>query len=103
MLWKKVKEAARAYEQEEACLIFDDTIIEKPYMDENEIVCWYYDHKENRTIQGINVLRAFYVAGKGGESLGVLGYRVIAKSEVYKDEKSGATKRKSPLTKSEMM
>jgi hypothetical protein len=27
-LWKKVKKAVRAFEQEEACLIFDDTVIE---------------------------------------------------------------------------
>jgi KaiC/GvpD/RAD55 family RecA-like ATPase len=103
-LWKKVKKAVRAYEHEEACLIFDDTIIEKPYMDGNEIVCRYYDHKENRPIKGINLLTAFYVAEKGKESLRVpVGYRVIAKTEEYKDEKSGEMKRKSPLTKNEMM
>ncbi|MDR1986762.1 MAG: transposase [Treponema sp.] len=103
-LWKKIKKVVRAYEHEEACLIFDDTIIEKPYMDENEIVCWYYDHKEKRPIKGINLLTAFYVTGKERENLRVpIGYRVIAKSEEYKDEKSGETKRKSPLTKNEMM
>jgi hypothetical protein len=103
-LWKKGKGVVRAYEHEEACRIFDDTIIEKRYMDENEIVCRYYDHKENRPIKGINVLTAFYVAEKEKESLRVpIGYRVIAKSEEYKDEKSGEMKRKSPLTKNEMM
>ena len=35
-LWKKVKKIVRAYEGEGACLIYDDTIIEKPYMDEND-------------------------------------------------------------------
>jgi hypothetical protein len=30
-LWKKVKKTIRAHEQEAACLIFDDMIIEKPY------------------------------------------------------------------------
>jgi hypothetical protein len=30
-LWKKVKKIVRAYEGEDGCLIFDDTIIEKPY------------------------------------------------------------------------
>jgi hypothetical protein len=39
-LWKKVNKAVRAYEQENACLLFDDTVIPKPYMDENEIVSW---------------------------------------------------------------
>ena len=58
-LWKKVKKAVRAYEQEEACLIFDDTVIEKPYMDENEIVSWYYDHKSGGTVKRIAPLKVF--------------------------------------------
>ena len=28
-LWKKVKKIVRAYEAEDACLIYDDTIVEK--------------------------------------------------------------------------
>jgi hypothetical protein len=39
-LWRKVNKAVRAYEQEEACLLFDDTVIPKPYLDENELVSW---------------------------------------------------------------
>jgi len=38
-LWKKVKKIVRTFEEKDSCLIFDDTIIEKSYMDENEIVC----------------------------------------------------------------
>ena len=40
-LWLKVKKMLRMYENEQASLVFDDTIIEKPYMDENDIVCWH--------------------------------------------------------------
>ena len=29
-LWKKVKKIVRAFEGEDACLIYDDTVIEKP-------------------------------------------------------------------------
>jgi hypothetical protein len=36
-LWLKIKKLVRQYENEEGCLIFDDTIVEKAYMDENEI------------------------------------------------------------------
>ena len=32
ILWKKVKKLVRTFEDENACLIFDDTVIEKPYM-----------------------------------------------------------------------
>jgi len=103
-LWKKVKRVVRASEEKNACLIFDDTIIDKPYMDENEIICWHYDSKENRPVKGINLLSAFYSCEKGGQNIRLpIDYRIIAKTEEYKDEKSGETKRRSPETKNEMM
>ena len=103
-LWKKVKKLVRVFEEEEACLIFDDTVIEKPYMDENEIICWHYDNKEGRTVKGINLLSSFYISEKHGQVIRVpIGYRVIEKTEGYKDEKSGEMKRRSPITKNEMM
>jgi IS4 transposase len=103
-LWKKVKRIVRAFEEKDACLIFDDTIIEKTYMDENEIVCWHYDSKENRSMKGINLLSAFYSSEKDGQIIRLpIDYRIIAKTEEYKDEKSGEIKRKSPETKNEMM
>ncbi|MDR1115315.1 MAG: hypothetical protein LBL33_04065 [Tannerella sp.] len=44
-LWQEVKADVRRHESEEACLIFDDTIISKPYTDENGIICRHWDHK----------------------------------------------------------
>jgi hypothetical protein len=38
-LWTLVKRTVREVEHEEAVLIFDDTIQEKPYTDENEVMC----------------------------------------------------------------
>jgi hypothetical protein len=103
-LWKKVKKIVRAYEGEEACVIFDDTIIEKPYMEENEIICGHFDHKENKAVKGINLLSAFYHSEKNGQTVRLpTGFRIIAKTEEYTDEKSGEKKRKSPVTKNEMM
>jgi hypothetical protein len=103
-LWKKVKQFVRAYEEEDACLIFDDTLIEKPYMDENEIICWHYDHIENKPVKGINLLSAFYYSERDGQTIRLpTGFRIIAKTEEYIDEKSGEKKRKSPITKNEMM
>ena len=103
-LWKKIKKLVRAYEEENACLIFDDTIIEKPYMDENEIICWHYDHTEGKAVKGINLLSAFYNSERNGFTLRLpIGYRIIAKTEEYTDEKSGEVRRKSSLTKNEMM
>jgi hypothetical protein len=61
-LWMKTKKLTRQYENGEGCLMFDDTTVEKASMDENEIICWYYDHSKGRNIKGINILTAFYTA-----------------------------------------
>ena len=103
-LWKKTKKLVRSFEEDNACLIFDDTITEKPYMDENDIICWHYDSKEGKTVKGINLLSALYVSEKDGRVLRVpIGFRIIEKTEEYVDKKSGEMKRRSPITKNEMM
>ncbi len=38
-LWRFVKPLVREIESDEAALILDDSIEEKPYTDENQIVC----------------------------------------------------------------
>jgi hypothetical protein len=40
-LWQTVKPLVRKHQAEDACLIFDDFIIEKAYTDENDIICWH--------------------------------------------------------------
>lgn len=45
-LWKTVKVLVRKYEEPEGVLIVDDTIEEKPYTDESDLVCWHYDHSK---------------------------------------------------------
>jgi len=45
-------------------MIFDDTIQEKAWTDENEVVCWHYDHCKGRTVKGINLLNALYHNGE---------------------------------------
>jgi hypothetical protein len=50
----------REYESEEACLIFDDTIVSKTYTDENDFICRHWDHSKGRNEKGINLLTAFY-------------------------------------------
>jgi hypothetical protein len=103
-LWKKVKRVVREYENDEACLIFDDTIIEKEYMDENEIICWHYDHRRGQNVKGMNLLTGFYSTEKEGDMVRIpIGYRIIEKTERYIDEKTKQEKRRSPITKNEMM
>jgi hypothetical protein len=47
-LWQKVKSTIREIEQEDGCLIFDDTIQEKAWTDEFEINCWHHDHTKGK-------------------------------------------------------
>src|SRR3954463_14263887 len=97
-LWLLVKPQVRAVEHDDGVLILDDSIAEKPYTDENDIICWHYDHTQGRSVKGINFLTALYHAQ--GVSLPV-GVTLIAKTEHYVDKKDGKTKRRSPTGKNE--
>ena len=43
-LWRIAKPHVRKIEGKDAVIIVDDSIAEKPYTDENDIICWHYDH-----------------------------------------------------------
>jgi hypothetical protein len=104
LLWLKTKKLIRQYENGEGCLIFDDTIVEKAYMDENEIICWYYDHSKGRNVKGINILTAFYVAENEYGKLQIpIDYQIITKTKIETDEESGKERRVSEKSKNEMM
>ncbi|MDM8563409.1 IS701 family transposase, partial [Candidatus Marithioploca araucensis] len=42
-LWLSVKSVVRDIQNNDGVLIFDDTIVEKPYTNENDIINWHYD------------------------------------------------------------
>jgi hypothetical protein len=62
-LWVEIKQVVRQIERDDACLIFDDTVQEKAWTDENEIMCWHFDHCKGRSVKGINLLNALYHSG----------------------------------------
>jgi len=95
--WLIAKPIVRKIESPDAVLIIDDSIEEKPYTDENDIVCWHYDHCQGRSIKGINFMTALYHSN--GLSIPV-SFQLIAKTENVVD-KSGKQSRKSPKTKNE--
>jgi hypothetical protein len=97
-LWRVVKPLVRQIESDEGVLLFDDSIEEKPYTDENEIICWHYDHSKGRNVKGINFLTTLYHSQ--GISLPV-AFHLMAKTESYLDKKSGKRKRRSPTTKND--
>jgi hypothetical protein len=96
--WKMVKPFVRQIEREDGVLIIDDSIVEKLYTDENDIICWHYDHAKGVTIKGINFLTALYQAQ--GVALPVT-FELVSKTERYLDEKTGKEKRRSSETKNE--
>ncbi len=57
-LWQQVKTTVRMIERDDGVLIFDDTIQEKAWTDESELMCWHFDHCSGRNVKGINLLNA---------------------------------------------
>ena len=99
-LWLQVKASVRSVQSEEGVLIFDDTIQEKEWMDESELMCWHFDHCSGRSVRGINLLNAVYHCK--GASIPV-AFELVKKPIQYCDLKTRKIKRKAEMTKNEMM
>jgi hypothetical protein len=105
-LWMRIKSLVRQYEKEDTGLIFDDTIVEKQYMDENELVSWHWDRSKGRNVKGINVLSSFCVSRMDSpeDSLRIpLSFETIKKTVVFCEMRIRKQKRQSPVTKNELM
>lgn len=98
-LWQEVKPLVRAVEDaDQGAICLDDSILEKPYTDENELVCWHWDHSKERHVKGINFLSAIYQIG---DVCLPLAFDLVTKTEAYIDEKTGVLKRRSTISKNE--
>lgn len=98
-LWHFVKPLIREIESDAACLIIDDSIEEKPYTDENDIICWHYDHSQQMNVKGINFLNCLY---QTNDRALPIGFDLIKKTEKYLDPKDGKEKRRSLISKNEL-
>jgi DDE superfamily endonuclease len=98
-LWKLVKPTIRQIETNDGVLVLDDTIEEKPYTDENDIIAWHYDHVFNRQVKGVNILNALYHNGQGDVPL---GFAIVKKDVHFTDPVTGKPKRRSAVTKNEL-
>ena len=92
-LWQLVKQTVRDIETEDGVIVIDDTISEKPYTDENELVCWHYDHSKGRSVKGIGLLTGLLV-GRDDLSLPVV-FDLIRKDSIEKDGKRRSSKSKN--------
>jgi hypothetical protein len=80
--------------------IFDDTIQEKAWTDESELMCWHYDHVSGRNVRGLNLLNALY--NSNGASI-LVAFELVKKPIQYSDIKTRKPRRKSEVTKNELM
>ena len=97
-LWHLVKPQVRQMQTPEGVMIVDDSIAEKPYSDENEIICWHYNHSTGQVVKGLNFMTALYYS----QDIALpVGFTLIAKTEVYVDKTDGKPKRRSPIGKNE--
>jgi len=100
-LWKKVKPMAEELtsSEDKVILCFDDSIEEKLYTDESELICWHYDHTFNRSVKGVNFLTAL-VHTKGVRLPCAVEF--VRKDGWETNAKTGKKKRKSRKTKNEI-
>jgi len=99
-LWLRVKSTVREIGSDDGVLIFDDTIQEKNWTDESELVCWHFDHCKNRSVKGVNILNAVYHSNNTSVPV---GYDLITKPIHYCDVKTKKRKRKSEITKNQRL
>jgi hypothetical protein len=99
-LWKQVKSTVREVESEDGVLIFDDTVEEKARMDENELICRHHDHCAGCNVKGINMLNCLYHVNE--VSIPV-AFDLIRKPVRFSDLKTRREKRRSEVTKNELM
>ena len=98
-------------------LIFDDSIEEKPYTDENEIINWHFDHWhfdhwhfdhwhfdhwhfdhcQSRLVKGVNLLTALYHSDHSGDVSLPVDFDLIQKTELVTDAKNGCQNRQRQM------
>lgn len=97
-LWEIAKPFIREYENNDGALLLDDSIEEKPYSKENEIVCRHYSHAKGIHVKGINILSC--MVHYANICLPVC-YEVVHKDLEYFCNKENKHKRKASISKNE--
>jgi hypothetical protein len=103
--WHSIKPIIRQIESEDSVIIVDDTIEEKPYTDENDIVCYHYDHTKGTSVKGINIVNFLYHRefDNAEDFCLPVAFNIVSKTQQYFDEKTQKDKRKSAVSKNEMV
>lgn len=106
--WKMVKKIIRKIENENAILAIDDTIEEKPHSTENDMICWHWDHSKNCTVKGVNIVNFLYhtelTSSNDEAEISIpVAFEIIEKTEQFLDKKTKKIKRRSPISKNELV
>ena len=97
-LWKSAKPICHEIRSKDAVFIIDESVEAKPYTDENELICWHYDHVSGKNIKGVSMLTGLYHSG--GMSVPV-GAEFITKP-IKITNKQGRQVRKSRIGKNDL-
>jgi hypothetical protein len=98
-LWDISKPIVRQVEDGDGVLCLDDTIAEKAYTDENEIICWHYSHAKNRVMKGIDLLSCIV---RYSDIAIPIGFEIIKKDIHFSDIETKQERRRSSVTKNEL-
>lgn len=103
--WQAIKGMVRRVESPQGVIKVDDTIEEKPYSTENEIICWHYDHSKDRNVKGINIINFVYQPYPSSQTSFSLpvAFEIVEKTEQFVDLKSGKVKRRNSRGKNEIV
>ena len=97
-LWKLVKPTIRKIESVDGIFVVDDTIEEKQYTDESDLITYHYDHVFGRSVKGVNILSLLY----HNQNITIpAAFQPIQKTERVIDKKTGKEVKKSKKTKNE--
>jgi hypothetical protein len=100
-LWKQAKPLIRQAEQSKsdedfAILIIDDCILEKPHTDRHAMISIYYDHSQQRYVNGLNFVSLLYQMNTLSLPIAVT---LMEKTISEWDIKTNQYKTRSPFTK----
>ena len=101
--WQAIKGIVRQTQTPRGIIKIDDTIEEKPYSTENEIICWHWDHSKGRNVKGINIINFVCQPNPDMDFSIPIAYEIIHKTEAYVDVKSGKIKRRSADSKNDLV
>lgn len=98
-LWQLVKPLARQLQRQDGILIIDDSVEEKLYSDESELICWHWDHVVGRSVKGLNLLTCLYYSQQVALPV---AFELVKKPDFVIDKKTGKIKRAARKTKNEL-